>query len=520
MNKTHFLKFIKDNVNWGRLLGRDSNPNVTSIRNYLKSVTNFLPEDARITQRAWHVINEIYEIPVCIVCKKEKVKYDLNDHTYRKYCSIKCSGLCPVYRRNFEESNIKKYGVPYSAMHKDVHAKVVQTNLARYGVEYTAQSKLVIDKQRETNLARYGVTSTSQIPSIKARQLASNIAKYGYEYANSTVLSEDIRSKLSDKDWLTERHYTDKLSCSEIAILLGCDVSTVCKYFKKFEVEVKQFFTSSFEKDVKKFLEDNGLIIIENDRRTVPKHELDVYIPSHKIAIECNGLYWHSEHFKNASYHSKKLNDCNQCGIRLIQILENEWLEKKDIVKRKLLSILGKDESKKVYARKCTTQLISSNAKRDFFDNNHIQGNGPSSINVGLIHENEIVAVMGFIKERNYFILNRYATNCIVVGGFTKLLNFFEKEHTPCTIITYADLRWSEGDLYKNSGFVLDKELDPDYYWCKGNRLWHKFNWRHKQMATRLKKYDTELSEVQNMYKNNFFRVYDCGKLRYKRKAA
>jgi hypothetical protein len=67
----------------------------------------------------------------------------------------------------------------------------------------------------------------------------------------------------------------------------------------------------------------------------------------------------------------------------------------------------------------------------------------------------------------------------------------------------------------KNNGFVLDKALPPDYYWCKGNRLWHKFNWRHTSGLSKLENYDKTLSENDNMRLHNFHKIWDCGKLRF-----
>lgn len=520
MNSDDFKKFKNANPNWGRLIAKDSNATSIAIRKFLKDATPFLEEPVRITQRAWHVLNDCYHIPICYFCKKEHVRYDMNDMEYRKYCSIKCSTSCPEYKAKLQATNIERYGVPYSAMNNDVYEKTITTNLKKYGVKYTSQAESTKLKQKETNLERYGVVSTTQYPPIKQKQIKTNVERYGYEYANDTILSDEVRRKLEDAQWLANKHLDNKLSCIEIAAQLGCDNTTVCKYFKKHGIVVKNYFSSVFEKEVKQFLVSHGMYIIENDRTTVSKQELDIYIPDKMIAIECNGLYWHSEWFKEPLYHLNKLKDCNKNGIRLIQILENEWNEKKDIVKSKLLSILGLDTTDTVYARKCTIVDVDNKEKKSFFDANHIQGNGPSSINLGLMYDGKLVACMGFIVNKDSYTLNRYATSCRVAGGFTKLLKHFEKSFNYPTIITFADLRWSEGNLYESTGFTNEATIPPDYYWCKGNKLWHKFNWRHNRMKQNLPRYDNALSETGNMHAHHFFKLYDSGKIRYKKKAA
>lgn len=52
-----------------------------------------------------------------------------------------------------------------------------------------------------------------------------------------------------------------------------------------------------------------------NDRNVLKPAELDIYVPGKKLAIEYDGMYWHSDEFKNASYHVKKTDDCEKAGI-------------------------------------------------------------------------------------------------------------------------------------------------------------------------------------------------------------
>lgn len=75
-------------------------------------------------------------------------------------------------------------------------------------------------------------------------------------------------------------------------------------------------------------------------------------------------------------------------------------------------------------------------------------------------------------------------------------------------------MRWDTGDVYIKNGFDYDKFIDYDYYYIRNSYLWHKFNFRHKQLS-KLKGYDSNLSEVQNTEKMNIHKIYDCGKIRF-----
>ena len=79
-------------------------------------------------------------------------------------------------------------------------------------------------------------------------------------------------------------------------------------------------------------------IVLENNRDIIPPHELDIYLPDAKIAIEYDGLYWHS--MKKKNYHITKTLKCEELGIILIHITSEDWRDKKDYVKGILYSYL------------------------------------------------------------------------------------------------------------------------------------------------------------------------------------
>jgi hypothetical protein len=277
---------------------------------------------------------------------------------------------------------------------------------------------------------------------------------------------------------------------------------------------------SNGEKEVVDFLKSLNIEVIENDRSIIPPLELDIVVPEKKLAIEYCGLYWHSELRLDKNYHSNKLEQCNKAGYRLITIFEDEWLNKQEIVKSRLKYILGLEENR-IYARKCTVKEISKIWSKEFIEKYHIQGYSSSSLCLGAFYNSELVAVMTFGKRgKSIYELNRFCTSTNVVGVFSKILKYFEEKNSECKeIITFADRRWSEGDLYKKIGFEKDKELNPDYSYFKTNRIrFHKFGFRHYGMKNKLENYNPNLTERENMLNNNYYRIYDCGKIRWRKK--
>jgi hypothetical protein len=280
---------------------------------------------------------------------------------------------------------------------------------------------------------------------------------------------------------------------------------------------------SKFEESIYNFLTENNIKCIRNDKSILNGLELDLLIPSHNIAIECNGLYWHSESFKDKNYHLNKTIECEKKGIRLIHIFEDEWSFKQNIVKSRLLNILGLT-SNKIYARKCDLREVDPKECINFLDSNHIQGKCSSSIKIGLYFNNELVSLMTFGKSRHFigngkadFELLRFCNklNTNVIGGASKLLKYFIKHYNPKEIISYADKRWSDGHLYEVLGFNHTHDSPPNYYYIIGQERKHRFNFRKSIL---IKKYGCpeNLSEKKFCFSQNWKRIYDCGCMTYK----
>lgn len=86
--------------------------------------------------------------------------------------------------------------------------------------------------------------------------------------------------------------------------------------------------TSSFQYDVYNFIKQHtDLTVILNDRHQLLNSflELDIYIPELRLAIECNGTYWHSEIYLKKNYHYNKSKRCEEQNILLINIWEHLW---------------------------------------------------------------------------------------------------------------------------------------------------------------------------------------------------
>lgn len=426
----------------------------------------------------------------------------------------------PIQREDFKEkvrkTNNSKYGADYYHQSDEGKCVVIETNLEKYGVEYPIQSKSFQEKIQKIIMKKYDVTSTAKLQSVKEKTRQTCLSKYNIAYSSQRNYKEGVLDKLNDKSFMAEEYKIKTLR--EIAHELFIDKKTVANYLKKHSIVMKEYSVSLGETEVGTYIKSIGVSIITNTFSIITPYELDIYIPEYKLAIEYCGLYWHSEAVgKGKEYHKMKYDMCGELGIQLLTIFEDEWFNRREQVKSKIKSLLHKDDSLVVYARKTQIVNVSKISKKIFYDQTHIQADGPSSIDIGLVYDNELVACMSFIKSTDEFTLNRYATSCHVPGGFSKLLKYFINEYSPKSIISFADLRWSTGNLYLKTGWEIDKILPPDYsYSPDAKHRFHKFNYRRKYLPNLLKNFDPELSERENCDNNGILRIWDCGKIRFK----
>jgi len=264
--------------------------------------------------------------------------------------------------------------------------------------------------------------------------------------------------------------------------------------------------------------------IIKNSKRIIKGYELDIYLPELNLAFEFNGIYWHSEIYRNNNYHKMKSDLCIFNDIQLIHIYDDIWKNKKEIIKSMILNKLGKS-SERIYARKTEViEILDNKLVRTFLNENHIQGFVGSSIKLGLFYDNELVSLMTFGKMRKimnsksnkgeYEMLrfcNKLNTN--VIGGASKLFKYFIRNYDIQKIISYADRSYSSGNLYNQLGFEKKHNTRPNYYYIINNKREHRFKYRKDILVKQ--GYDSNKSEHEIMLDRKKYRIYDSGSIKF-----
>ena len=448
----------------------------------------------------------------------------------KKYCSYKCSGLakkkeasvmriCKQCGCEFQER--KKYSREFCSGECRLNWNGLKENLDRR----LKLSKEAVEK-------KYGVDSVFKLPSFQKK--IHKIIKPNTEKAQKT-LKENRNKKLIlrfneigynilefNDDELKVRHPDGHIFVADRKLLVNrlnhnTELST-----KLLPISAPR---STLELFVTNILDEYDINYKTNDRELLNGAEIDIIIPDHKIAIELNGLFWHSEYYVDKEYHLNKTKKCDQLNYELLHFFEDEIIEKPDIVKSMILNRLDLAD-RKLYGRNCVIKEVSSENSKKFLNENHIQGNVNSKIKIGLYYNDELVSLMTFGKKRKVlgskhnddeYELLRFCNklNTTIIGGASKLLKFFEKTYNPKEIISYANRRYSKGNLYTRLNMEYIGETPPNYFYVINKIRKHRFSFRKDILIK--EGYDSSKTEHEIMLDRKIPRIYDCGNLKYKK---
>lgn len=458
---------------------------------------------------------------------------------YQEFCCKACSNSNLDKVKKKEQTCLERYGATNVFASEYGKNKIVETNRKKYGVDYPQQSKEIHAKSKQTCLERYGVEYYSSTEESRKHKsfIKEETTKKVRKTAHDNFLASHPDVIEFENGWFTMK-CPDSLcnKCKEKVfripqyILYGrhsrnMDVCTV-------RTPISDHGNTSPELFIHKILKDNNIEFITCNRSIISPKEIDIYIPSKNIAIECNGLYWHSSIFKDSHYHFNKWQACKNQEIQLLTIWEDWIMTKPNIVESIILSKLG-IYKQIIGARECDLKEVSSKESNEFLLQNHIQGKSTSSVRLGLYYNNDLVALMTFGQSRmnigklnksnNEWELIRFCTklNTQVIGGANKLFKHFVSTYDPNMVKSFASHDISNGGLYENVlGFKINNIIKSTYWYIDKQTIQrlHRSNFRKEILIKNGA--DPNLTEEQIMlttepYCNKYLKIYDSGQSTY-----
>lgn len=552
LNSTGFFTILRNNK---------------SLTSEILTATSFLDSlNPGMGQRIYHIKESILEIPKC-ECGKSKTFYRLNIgyfntcgdpackrnakiNSFKETIKTKYNGEYFIKgsaeRDKYESTMLSKYGVDHNFKDPIIRENAIKTMLEKYGVDSPLKSKEFQDKRKSTCLEKYKTLDFLN----SNKSILTNLSKYGVknpmknsEISKKVSLSSSLTKLeiLSDKldeygiDIIDRNQQSCLLYCKKCSTDFSFHPTTInaklrssvnpcpkCNPVNKsnsgLEIELSDFIRSFYSGE-----------IVPNDRSLCKGSsrfsEVDIHIPDMNIAFEFNGLYWHSEIYKDKEYHKEKSQFILGKGVGLYHIWEDDWIHKKELVKSMIKSSFGFYETK-VFARKCQIREVTQKEYKIFTTQNHLKGYCPASLIFGLYYNGELVNLMSLSKTRRLIDSNKSSfdyeiirscskMNTVVIGGFSKIISHVKK-NLAGTIVTYCDISFSPDPLktsYHKSGFTYLHQTSPGYHWVIDGIRSNRLNWTKKKVVSL--GCDPKETADSFMRASGYYKIWDCGNYKY-----
>jgi len=492
----------------------------------------------------------------CLAEHQSKVIHEYNERNLTKE-------VIQQRQEKTRQTNLEKHGVDCVLNSEIIKEQIKQTNLEKYGAETPFESAIIVDKIKQTNVEKYGVEFPFQSEEIRSKALKTSKERYGEDnmwmareayylytgyknpFSNPEVIQKikkhyfdlygknHVKQKHLDSDVYDILHNEEKFKSiisgkylEQIADELQVSPGTVARSINFYNCEnlLGKVQRSLWEIKIGEVLDKYNISYIQSSRKIIPPKEIDIYIPEYNVAIEINGLYWHSElsQGRGRYYHYDKFISCKDKGIHLYQFYDDELKNSYDIIISKILYLCKKHQHNHIGARKIKdiSKLTNFTDEVKFLNDNHIQGRASNrNVSIGAFYEGNLVGVLTGYNKNNIFNLTRYSTkkDYIFSGLFSKMLKYFINEYSFKGVIqTFSDNRHSNGNLYLQSGFYIAGHVPPTYFYT------HDYHERYYPISFRKEKIEkifnidiTDKTEWQAMQELGYDRIWDAGKIKW-----
>lgn len=313
------------------------------------------------------------------------------------------------------------------------------------------------------------------------------------EYAHVRWTDDDIKEKLQNNSWLklvSVGLYKNDRTPGLVVRCNMCDyVEKVSLLFAKNDRCPNCCPTGSHaQHDVANFVQSLGVVVGRNVKGIIGRQELDIYIPTKKLAIEYNGLYWHNVAAgKDHAYHQGKSDKCSSIGITLFHVFEDEWRDKRSIVESMIKHRLGMT-SRKIAARKCSIKKLNVAERQAFFNANHIDGDTNAKLAIGLFLDDELAAAISlrvpFHKKHATSLevarmCGKLDTN--VQGSLSRLTRAAANEARTLgykSMLTYVDARFGASGTWTSAGWIHVSDTPSRFWWTDDISRFNRFKYK------------------------------------------
>lgn len=442
-------------------------------------------------------------VVMCDLCDEEHIlmyyKYLQNYNRHNFYSCKNCS------RKKAKLTNNTLYGKDSYIQTLEGRTKYENTCMLKYGVTNTLLVPEIQTKIQNTFLLKYNSKSPLTDTIIKQKTIDTNIKRYGAVSYNKSIF---FKNKIH-KNWIS--FYNDKLpidyNITDFFIIDDNKLKIKCNIHNDYyETSYKLLYQrtklynvcpctvcnsinnniSWAEQEIFNFISEYTVTEQTNKDVLNGKH-LDIYCKDINLAIEYNGVFWHSEKYKDNDYHFNKSIDTKNKNIKLFHIFENEWKNNNENIKTLLINYINKSYAS-VSKYKIKTIKKENIKYKDIF-------NGVISEHIyELSINNDSIANISFNdKYITYFNYNVNYDPTIIFDIFIKELN----------LVNHYYIHDNNNIFLNTTNFSFIKYNLPDYKYI---------NFNNKKDIEVCEKVIIESSKKDiEICNENYLKLYDSG---------
>lgn len=467
--------------------------------------------------------------------KNQDIGYPESCSSCRRKKAYETNGFIP-WNRGLSRDTDERIALAATNMHKHYvevgHHSTGKTKKSDAGVAIKA-SKISagLNRHYETHDGwSLGMTKeTSDMIAARGKKIGETLKNRKHVVLSDETLEKMRRAKLLTLDTIQNRlnerglellgDYVDTVTKANIRCI-GCNNMFIRHLGAVFNNNARCQIcfppwaekTSAWQKDIYNFVRSLTPDVELNNRSMLgDNNELDIYVPAHRLGIECNGLYWHSEssgRFQPSHTEEKRLLAI-KAGISLITIFEDEWRDKRSIVKSMIMHRLNM--STPIGARKLTINRCKPTDVAGLLNEWHLEGSVGSSFALTLTDDDH--GVIGACTIRWARGVTRtleiariaFLPTVHVNGGVSKFINEAKQiciENDVTRLISYSDNRLGTGSAYRLSGMQFVKITIPRFWWTDHNKRYNRLKYKANKRKN--------ISEKQAASDAGVSKIYGC----------
>lgn len=398
--------------------------------------------------------------------------------------------------------------------------------------------ELIKESRERCNMETFGSPSPFGNKDVRKSRAETMIARYGDVDANKEHIKnrEDINEQFWRQHFIRNNLFLLRDCCD----YHGITQASANKYKRAFNIiePVQPIYV--LEMEIASYLSQFGKCRT-HDKRAIYPLELDVYFPDKMVGFEHDGLLFHGcydfrEHVyvpQNKTKQSHKMDLCEQKGIRLFQIFEDEW---KSVIKKSIWKSIIKDyfgENKIIKNNLLKYSEISYEVFLSFVDMNSLTPEravgdkflggfyrGELIFACSLLNINSQEKIMDFYPEKTcwlspLFVVKRdYTIKDLPKVANTAIKNIYSSNNH-ILLAYFMDRRtYNPNNDDRQKIYTITNVSEPNkYYFRKSGdkRIPEDWTCSSEYLSEVLKVYDKKLTAESNLKKNRYYEIYDSG---------